>query len=131
MKKNFVIAVIIVLLAFAIVAYSFNRQYPTYNNQDNNLLTNKNVITHNVEIRASEFYPPKLIVSKGEKVIWVNNDNSPHTITFADENLTSGIIPPNQTYYHIFENEGSFAYNCSLRPILSGEIDVGPVRYNP
>jgi plastocyanin len=131
MKKNIILAVIIVLLALAIVFYSFDKKYPTYQTEDNLLLTNKNVITHTVEIRASEFYPPKLIIALGEKVIWVNKDASPHTVTSADKELNSAIIPPNETYYHIFEKEGDFAYNCSLRPVLSGEIVVGSARYNP
>jgi plastocyanin len=127
MKKNFVIAIIIVLLAFAIVTYSFNKQYPTYTHYENNL--NANAITYTVEIRASEFYLPKLIIAKGEKIIWINKDTSPHTVTSNNgTELNSGIIPPNQTYYHIFNEEGDFKYNCSLRPILSGEIVVGPRR---
>jgi plastocyanin len=124
MKKNFVIAVIIVLLAFAIVAYSFNKQYPTYINPANCQPTETNSIPGVVEIRASEFYPQSLTVEKGEKIIWVNEDTSPHTVTSLDGELKSPIIPPNQTYYHVFDKEGKFSYNCSLRPILHGEVIV-------
>jgi plastocyanin len=126
MKKQFVIAIIIVLLAFAIIAYSFNKQYPTYLVHESNELTNS--MTSTIEIRASEFYPPSLTVEKGEKIIWVNKDTSPHTVTSNDSELNSGIIPPNQTYYHVFDKEGKFKYNCSLRPILSGEVIVIPER---
>jgi plastocyanin len=131
MKKEFVLALIIVLLAIVIVTYSFDKKYPTYLGGKSPLVLNKNIITHTVEIRASEFYPPSLIIARGEKVIWINTDNSPHTVTSENRTeLSSPIIPPNETYYHVFENEGKFEYNCSLRPILSGEITVGPERDN-
>jgi plastocyanin len=127
MKREFVLALIIVLLAIVIVVYSFDKKYPAYPGAENALLVNKNVVTHTVEIRASEFYPSYLVVARGEKVIWVNEDTSPHTVTSQNATeLDSAIIPPNQTYYHIFENEGRFSYHCSLRPVLSGEVVVKP-----
>ena len=125
MKKNVALALIIILLTVIIVIYSFYQQYPTYSNQD--LGSNKEVETSFIKISATEFYPKYLRINPGEKIIWVNEDIYPHTIT-SDNNteLNSGIIPPNQTYYHIFNNEGTFKYKCSLRPVLYGEIIVVP-----
>jgi plastocyanin len=125
MKKNFILAIIIILLALALVVYSFDKKYPSSNNS---LLAGKNVVTHTIEIRVNEFNPSWITIHAGEKVIWINKDNSPHTVTSLDKELNSAIIPPNETYYHIFEKEGRFTYGCSLRPILSGEIKVGPER---
>jgi plastocyanin len=127
MKKNFLISIIIILLALALVLYSFDKKSPDYN-LDNSLFASQNVITHTIEIRVNEFSPSWLSIHAGEKVIWINKDNSPHTVTSQDKELNSAIIPPNETYYHIFENEGRFTYTCSLRPVLSGEIKVGPER---
>jgi plastocyanin len=123
MKKKFVLAIIIVLLALAIVAYSFDKTYPNYN--ENNFLAN-NARISTVEINSIELSPSRLVIHVGEKVMWVNNDACPHTITSLDKELNSAIIPPNGTYSHIFEKEGRFPYNCSLRPILSGEVIVKP-----
>jgi|WetSurMetagenome_2_1015567.scaffolds.fasta_scaffold183502_3 plastocyanin len=122
MKKKFVLAIIIVLVAIAIVFYSFNKTYPPENT---NPLSGNNIIpSYTIEIRVSEFYPPRLVIEPGEKVIWINKDNSPHTVTSPDKELSSAIIPPNGTYSHLFKKEGRFPYNCSLHQVLSGEIIV-------
>jgi len=129
MKQNLAFALIIILLAGVIVIYSFNQQYPTYQSPDNILFANKDISNSIVEIRAAEFYPPSLTIEQGEKITWVNVDTSPHTVSSVNNSeLSSIIIPPNQTYSHIFENEGTFDYHCSFRPVLTGKIIVIPKR---
>jgi plastocyanin len=125
MKKNVVLAVIIILLALAILFYSFDRNYQT-EREDHVLNSNNLLPSETIEIKSFEFSPSRLVIHEGEKVIWINKDNCPHTITSLDKELNSAIIPPNGTYTHLFEKEGRFPYNCSLRPTLAGEVIVKP-----
>ena len=49
----------------------------------------------------ANFYDPKSVsVPVGSKVVWTNNDNSFHTVTFVTEStFDSGVIPPGKRYF--------------------------------
>lgn len=82
-----------------------------------------------VEITPNGFVPSTLHVSKGTKVIWVNNDNLPHRIA-ADPYPTHTSLPAlfapqalgnKQTYSFIFTKPKTVNYHDDLNPTAAWE----------
>lgn len=79
----------------------------------------------NVSIMDFFYDPSHLIVNTGDIVAWTNNGEANHTVdSDAGNELNSGIINPGQSYYHIFDSNGTFPYHCSLHPNMTGNISV-------
>ena len=49
--------------------------------------------THTVTMAGMKFMPASLSVTKGDTVIWVNEDLVPHTATASNAAFDSGAIP--------------------------------------
>lgn len=79
-----------------------------------------------------EFYVPgTLKVSKGATVLWMNVDNTLHTVTSGSaENGESGTefdssyLASGKTFEWAFNDTGSFDYYCTLHPYMTGEVKV-------
>lgn len=75
-----------------------------------------------VTIQGMRFAPGNLTVAKGTQVTWVNNDRMPHNIVgqgFRSSNLSQG-----QSFSHTFSEAGTYTYQCSLHPGMTGTITV-------
>jgi len=74
--------------------------------------------------------PSSLIIFKGGEVIWRNDDSSVHTVSSGDvvngpdANFDSGLIKPNKTFSHKFEESGKYAYFCMIHPWANGSVTV-------
>ena len=78
-----------------------------------------------VDISISNFnFPAQVNVSKGQEVVWTNNDSVNHTVTFQDGSVTSGNIAPGGTFTYKFNSLGDFTYSCSIHPNMIGKITV-------
>jgi plastocyanin len=75
-----------------------------------------------VSIIDFAFQPASLTVTPGTTVTWTNNGATAHNITFTDFN--SGNVQPGQTYNHVFATPGTYPYNCSIHPSMTGTITV-------
>lgn len=84
---------------------------------------------HFVEIEDMEYIPAEIIISKGDSIVWKNNDTVTHTAT-RDENPifnTKGIkgatesIPIN--FIEVTPSEG-ITYYCKPHPHMEGIIIV-------
>lgn len=62
-------------------------------------------------------------------VSWTNADDFPHRIISDDEIFDSGIILPNQTWYHVFDKVGVYGYHGD-HPWLKGNVTVVPLDPN-
>jgi plastocyanin len=78
---------------------------------------------HRVEIRAMQFTPAELTVSKGDVVEWVNLDAFPHTATAAGA-FDSASIATQGTWRLTAEQAGTFRYVCTLHPTMAGTLIV-------
>jgi plastocyanin len=78
----------------------------------------------NVSISNFAFVPSMLTVSVGTTVIWTNQDPVAHTVTSVDDLFDSGNIAPGATFSHTFEQKGTFDYQCTIHPFMTGEIIV-------
>ena len=78
-----------------------------------------------VNIKDFNFVPNIAEVPMGTTVIWVNDDNVPHTITSVSGSFDSGSLAPGKTYSYKFNQAGTFEYSCTNHPSMPhGKIVV-------
>ena len=74
--------------------------------------------------------PPSLIIFTGGELIWKNNDSAAHTVTSGnivdgpDGLFDSGLIMSNETFSHIFNEAGEYAYFCMIHPWANASVTV-------
>lgn len=80
-----------------------------------------------IEIKDKKYSQPKVTIKVGQTIVWVNRDDSDHTIvssdgsfgTPKDQDLARG-----ESYKHTFTKTGKFKYYCKYHPRERGEITV-------
>ncbi len=77
-----------------------------------------------IEIRKFAFLPKEITVAPGTTVVWVNHDETPHTISAADHEFVSKALDTDDRYEHTFENEGDVQYFCTVHPFMVGVVHV-------
>lgn len=78
----------------------------------------------------SSYKPSTLRIHTGQTVVWVDRDDSKHTVT-PDFNYSgwkgsdgSGILSPNQRYSHRFLVVGTYRYHCMVHQNMLGVVIV-------
>ena len=79
---------------------------------------------HTVTIEGMQFTPPQLTVHRGERIVWVNKDLFPHTVTANDKAFDSGSIAANASWAFTPAKPGDYTYSCSFHPTMKGMIKV-------
>ena len=77
-----------------------------------------------VAINGFSFGPDALAVKAGQKVTWVNADDTPHQITVVGSGQRSEVMLKGQSATLQFDAEGNIAYICGLHPTMKGSITV-------
>ena len=77
-----------------------------------------------LEITKFAFTPKEVTVAPGTKVTWVNRDEAPHTVTSNDKSFASKGLDTDDKYERTFDQEGDFAYFCSVHPFMTGIVHV-------
>ena len=79
-----------------------------------------------VEVRIKEFmYNAKsLTVPVGTTVTWINDDDTPHTVTEKHKLFRSAALDTKDKYFYTFKKRGKFEYFCTLHPNMVGTITV-------
>lgn len=78
-----------------------------------------------VEIRNFAFAPRTLTVPAGTRVVWTNRDDEPHLITSAGGAFAaSHALDTSDSYAITFTKPGTYAYYCSIHPMMVGTIIV-------
>ena len=81
--------------------------------------------TYNVRIKDFAFDEAVLNIKLGDKVVWVNDDGTAHTVTSdSGKELDSGSIGSGKDYSHTFTKVGAFPYHCAYHPGMKGKIVV-------
>ncbi|WP_266181193.1 cupredoxin domain-containing protein [Dyella humicola] len=81
--------------------------------------------TFQVEIRNFAFAPHTLTVPVGTRVVWTNRDDEPHLITSAGAMFApSKALDTSDSYAVTFAKPGTYAYYCSIHPMMVGTIIV-------
>ena len=77
-----------------------------------------------VSIQNFSFSVASLSIASGATVTWTNNDATAHTVTADDGTFNSGNIAPGQTFSRTFTSTGTFAYHCSIHPMMKAAVVV-------
>jgi len=92
-------------------------------------------IAHSTRSSKNEFLPDSVraIFELNNKVVWKNNDSTPHTVTSdygyfekISGKFDSGIIEGGKSYQYTFMSEGSYLYHCQIHPFMKGEVSIVP-----
>jgi len=77
-----------------------------------------------VSIYKYQFDPAKLTIKVGSQVRWVNNDDYPHRVKFANDQFTAFLLGPTQSSSQQFDHVGVYDYTCAMYPSMHGTITV-------
>ncbi len=101
---------------------------PTVTPHDMGEMGERETVT--VDIANFAFVPAELVVSAGTEVVFTNSDSAPHTVTAGTdpepmpELFDSGLLQQGDTFSHVFEEPGEFAYFCDRHPPMTGTVVV-------
>lgn len=87
--------------------------------------------TEIVVMKDFAFVPKDIKVKQGTTVIFVNQDQSKHTVTSDDGKFNSGDILPGKTYSYKFDVVGVFPYYCVFHGDKGGVDMAGTVEVVP
>jgi plastocyanin len=79
-----------------------------------------------VTIDNFAFSPAELDVKAGTRVVWLNRDDIPHTVTDATDprGTKSPPLDTGESYGRVFDKPGTYRYFCSLHPHMQGTVVV-------
>lgn len=77
-----------------------------------------------VAISGFSFGPGTLKIGAGQRVTWVNADDTPHQISIVGSAQRSEVMLKGQSAALQFDAAGNIAYICGLHPTMKGTIEV-------
>jgi plastocyanin len=77
-----------------------------------------------VVVEKFAFAPKEITVTPGTKVVWINKDETPHTISATDKTFVSKAMDTDDRYEYTFAKPGDFSYFCTLHPFMTGTVHV-------
>jgi plastocyanin len=77
-----------------------------------------------VDIGKFAFVPKEITVAPGTTVVWINHDETPHTVAAGDHGFVSKALDTDDRYEHTFSDEGDVAYFCTVHPFMTGVVHV-------
>jgi plastocyanin len=80
--------------------------------------------TIKVSIDNFSFTPAVVTVPAGGRVVWVNHDDVPHTVTAAEKQFTSAALDTDEQYSRVFAAKGEYNYYCAVHPHMTGKVIV-------
>jgi len=127
MKK---IHIVILMVLFIALAFIFYRNYSSNDKSDEAVTASGEVFT--IIMNDEGFSPSEVAVSKGTKIIWVNEGVNPHWPA-SNFHPTHGIypefdplkgIPPGEEWSIVLKT-GKWRFHDHLYPNLTGTLEVG------
>ena len=79
---------------------------------------------HTVVIENMQYNPAELHVHLGERIVWVNKDLFPHTVTAAAHAFDSGSIAAGASWTYVAGKAGEYAYGCTFHPTMKAMLKV-------
>jgi plastocyanin len=79
---------------------------------------------HTVIIEAMSFKPQVLVAHPGDRIIWINKDPFPHTVTSTDGKFDSHLIAPDGSWTYVARKVGEYDYVCALHVTMKGRVEV-------
>jgi plastocyanin len=78
-----------------------------------------------VSIEDFYFEPADAAIQPGDTIMWVNEGNTPHTVTSDDGQFDSEVLNPGESFMFTFPEAGTFSYHCEIHPSMTGSVTVG------
>ena len=79
---------------------------------------------HVVTIENMQFAPQKLTVRRGDRIVWMNKDLFPHTVTAVSKAFDSGAIQAQARWAYVANTPGEYAYVCTYHPTMQAVLIV-------
>ena len=80
--------------------------------------------TVDLNIAKFAFAQKEITVAPGTKIVWINRDETPHTVTSNDKSFASKGLDTDDKFEHTFASEGDFSYICTVHPFMTGVVHV-------
>ena len=80
--------------------------------------------TYTVVIENMQSNPATLTVARGDRVVWVNKDLFPHTVTADNKSFDSKEIAANGSWTYVAGKPGEYPYGCTLHPTMHAKLTV-------
>ena len=80
--------------------------------------------TVDVNIAKFAYGPKEVTITPGTKIVWINHDETPHTVTSNDKSFASKGLDTDDKFEHTFASEGDFGYICTVHPFMTGVVHV-------
>ena len=77
-----------------------------------------------IDIHQFAFMPREITVVPGTKIVWINRDETPHTVRASDGSFASKAMDTEDRFEQTFAREGDFSYFCTLHPFMTGIVHV-------
>ncbi|MGO8914611.1 MAG: cupredoxin family copper-binding protein [Stellaceae bacterium] len=84
------------------------------------------VAANEVVIDNFAFEPKTLTVAAGTDVVWINQDDEPHTVVYSGDAklFKSPALDTSDKFSFVFKEPGTYSYYCSVHPHMTGTIIV-------
>jgi amicyanin len=87
--------------------------------------TGGGVAADTVHIAQLKFQTDTVRIEAGQSVRWINDDEVPHTVTFAEGAIaSSGELRGGQAFTVRFDRPGIYPYTCTPHPFMRGVVVV-------
>ncbi len=77
-----------------------------------------------IEMKNFSFSPQETMIRVGTKVTWTNLDSAGHDVKGADGSWGSDTLAQGQSFSHVFDKPGTYAYVCTFHARMTGTIIV-------
>lgn len=77
-----------------------------------------------VHIKNFAYVPDTVTIRPGQSVRFIEDDETPHTVTATDHSYDSGNLNQKDRWTHTFTKEGTYTYFCAYHPYMKGTVIV-------
>jgi plastocyanin len=77
-----------------------------------------------IEMKNFSFSPQETTIKVGTKITWTNMDSAGHDVKAADGSWGSDTLTQGQSFSHVFDKPGTYAYVCTFHARMTGTIIV-------
>ena len=77
-----------------------------------------------IHIKNFAYVPDKVTIHPGSTVRFVQDDETPHTVTATDKSYDSGNLNQKDSWRHTFTAEGTYTYFCAYHTYMKGTVVV-------
>jgi plastocyanin len=80
--------------------------------------------TVDLNISKFAFVPKEITIAPGTTIVWINRDETPHTVTSNNKSFASKGLDTGDKFEHSFASEGDFTYTCTIHPFMTAVVHV-------